>query len=133
MTMTNIMLALGDYRFGIDQAAYHTLQRSSEYRWQSQARAGRKPTWQYLGEGSDRITLEGEVLPHFRGGLEQVKQMRDQAGQGQPLILSDSDGKVWGKWCIMSIEETWSDLFQNGKPRRIVFRLTLREYGDDTP
>ncbi|MCW7552605.1 phage tail protein [Endozoicomonas gorgoniicola] len=129
--MSNIMLALGGYRFGINTAAHKTLQRSSRYRWQSQARTGRKPAFQYLGPDSDSITLDGEILPHFKGGLGQVNRMREQAGKGEPLILTDSDGNVWGKWCIASIEETWSDLMADGKPRRISFRLTLQEYGDD--
>ena len=57
--------------------------------------------------------------------------MREQADKGEALILTDSNGTVWGKWCIVSIEETWSDLMADGKPRRITFRLTLREYGDE--
>lgn len=129
--MNNIMLALGDYRFGINTAAHKTLQRSSQYRWKGQERTGRKPALQYLGPDADRISLDGEILPHFRGGLGQIHAMREQAGKGQPLILTDSDGSVWGKWCILSIEETWSDLTQEGKPRRIGFSLSLQEYGDD--
>ena len=129
--MSNIMLALGAYRFGINTAAYKTLQRSSRYRWQSQMRTGRKPALQYLGPDSDNISLDGEILPHFKGGLGQIQQMREQADKGEALILTDSNGTVWGKWCIGSIEETWSDLMADGKPRRITFRLTLREYGDE--
>ena len=129
----SIMLALGGYRFSIETAAHRTLQRSSQYRWQSQARTGRKPALQYLGPESDSISLDGEILPHFKGGLGQVEAMRSQAGKGEPLILTDSDGQVWGKWCIVGIEETWSDLTERGKPRRIVFRLSLKEYGEDKP
>ena len=129
----SIMLALGDYRFSIDTAAHKTLQRSSKYRWQSQNRAGRKPALQYLGPDSDTIKLDGEILPHFRGGLGQVATMREQAGKGEPLILTDSDGNIWGKWCVVTVDETWNILTQDGKPRSIGFSLSLQEYGDDYP
>lgn len=127
----SIMLALGEYRFSIDTAAHRTLQRNSTYQWQSQARAGRKPAFQYLGPGSDTINLEGEILPHFKGGLGQVKAMRNEAGKGKPLVMTDSDGTVWGKWVIVSIEESWENLTAEGKPRAIRFRLSLSEYGED--
>lgn len=57
--------------------------------------------------------------------------MREQAGQGEPLLLTDGLGNVWGKWCIKSIDETHSDLMANGAPRHIRFRLELVEYGED--
>lgn len=127
-----VMLALGGYRFSVSTSAYQTLQRSSRYRWQEQSRVGTKPAMQFLGPESDSITLEGEILPHFRGGLDQVNKMRAEAGQGKPLILTDSFGQVWGKWCIVDINETWDDLTETGLPRFIQFRLTLREYGEDS-
>ncbi|WP_330926821.1 phage tail protein [Candidatus Sororendozoicomonas aggregata] len=126
-----IMLALGAYRFSINTAAHQRLQRTSQYRWQAQQRIGQKAVNQYLGPGNDRITLEGEILPHFKGGLRQVDAMRTEAGKGEAQILSDSAGTVWGKWCILTIEDTWSDLGPDGTPRRITFRLTLQEDGDD--
>ncbi len=127
----SIMMALGNYRFSIDTAAYQTLQRASSYQWQAQQRVGRKPALQFLGAGTDTINLDGEILPHFLGGLGQVAAMRAEAGKGKPLILTDSDGVVWGKWCITSIEERWEALTQAGKPRVIQFRLGLSEYGED--
>jgi len=41
--MNETMMALGDYRFSVDTAAYQELKRSQAYRWQPQERLLRRP------------------------------------------------------------------------------------------
>ncbi|MCL6285588.1 phage tail protein, partial [Ruegeria sp. 2012CJ41-6] len=67
--MSNVMMMLGAYPFMLDTAAYQRLSRVSSYRWKQQDRIGRKPAQHYVGPGADRITLRGEILPHWKGGL----------------------------------------------------------------
>lgn len=126
------MLALGDYRFSLDTAAYQELRRSLEYRWSKQERLGRRPAWQYLGSGEESIELTGVIYPEYRGGLEQVARLEAEAGRGQPLILNDENGKVWGKWVVLRLEETRSLFGAGGAPRKIEFTLELRRYGEET-
>ncbi len=129
--MTETMMALGAYRFAVDSSAYQQLVRSSQYRWPSQERVGRRPARQFVGRGEDTVTLSGVVHPHYAGGLGQIDRMREIAGQGLPLLLADGRGKIWGLWCIERIEETRSVFFANGDPRKIEFSLTLAHYGED--
>jgi phage protein U len=124
------MMALGDYRFSLNTAAYQELHRSSSWRWPTVDRLGAMPAAQYVGPGEDTIHLPGVIFPHFRGGLGQVDAMRAEATKGKPLILVDGQGVIWGHWCITSIEETRSVFFSNGMPRRIEFELALLNYGD---
>ena len=129
--MSETLMALGSYRFSINTAAFTTLQRTSRYQWQAQQRVNRKPAQQFTGPDADTVNLEGQILPHYKGGLSQINRMREQAGHGEPLLLTDGLGNVWGKWCIKSIDETQSDLMANGAPRHIRFRLALVEYGEN--
>ena len=129
--MSDVLMTLGEYRFSVNTAAYKTLQRSSRYQWQAQQRFNRKPAQQFTGPDADTVNLEGQILPHYKGGLKQIDAMREQAGKGEPLIMTDGLGNVWGKWCITRIEETRGDLMSNGAPRHIQFRLELVEYGED--
>ncbi|MEM7047006.1 MAG: phage tail protein [Pseudomonadota bacterium] len=129
----NILMALGDFRFSIATAAYQTLRRENEYRWAAQDRIGREPARQWLGQGHDTITLEGVIYPAERGaGTEQITAMRNAASKGEPLILVDGTGHVWGKHVIERIEETQSHLHTDSQPRKQAFALTLAAYGDDT-
>lgn len=126
-----VMMALGSFRFGVNRAGYQSFSRSASWRWEAQDRLGRAPALQYLGPGSDEITLEGVIYPHFRGGLRQVELMRLVAGGGQPMILVDGLGWVWERWVIATVEERKSLFLADGAPRKIEFTLGLRAYGGD--
>lgn len=132
--MRTYMARLGDFQFGIDTAAFTDLQRSSAYRWEAKNRIGRQPAMQNVGRGADTISLSGTIYPHWRGGLGQMAALRDMAatGEPQPLVYAfETSGQYCGLWCIESIEETRTILFENGAPRKIDFRVTLKEYGED--
>ena len=127
----NIMLALGDYRFSIEAAAYQELVRATEYRWAASARIGRRPARQFVGIGEDTIELRGTVYPHYRGGLGQLAALRAEAGRGVPLPLVSGAGEVMGDWVIERVEETQQEFWADGSPRRQEFRLELAAYGED--
>ena len=128
---SEIMMALGEFRFGVSTAAYSRLTRRTDYRWKPAERHGRAPAMHYLGLGSDAITLDGTIYPHHAGGLGQIDTMRRIAGTGKPLILSDGEGRVWGDWVILHIEETRTVFDTGGRPLKQTFRLDLSYYGKD--
>lgn len=132
--MTDIMMMLGPYPFTLNTAAYQQLTRASTYRWKQLDRIGKTPAQQYVGPGADQITLNGEILPHWRGGFDQLDQMRAQAKRGKPLKLIDGHGGyVLGNWVVTRITETKSELQPNGAPGVIKFSMTLKEYGGSAP
>lgn len=131
MLGVNMMLILGVYRFCISNAAYQTLSRSTEYRWEEQPRLDNEPAMQFIGQGSDTIKLDGTIYPHFKGGLRQVTLMRAEALAGTPLMLITGNGTAFGRWCIVSVEETQTFFLKDGTPRKITFSLTLKKYGEE--
>ncbi len=128
----NMMMILGVYRFAINNAAYQTLKRQSEYRWQEINRMGANPALQFTGFGVETIDLEGVIYPHFKGGLRQVTLMRTEAGVGKPLMLISGNGNAFGRWCIVKISENQSMFMKDGAPLKIEFSITLKRYGEDT-
>lgn len=127
----SVMLGLGSFRFSISTAAYQTLSRSTDYRWQAQDRFGRRPALQFVGIGRDTIDLQGVIFPHFRGGLGQIDRMRSSASGGEPMILVDGRGRVHGKFVITRVAERNSLFDRNGDPRQMEFTLSLEYYGED--
>lgn len=125
------MMALGAFRFGVNRANYQSFTRSASWRWEAQDRLGRNPALQFLGPGTDEISLQGVIYPHFKGGLRQVELMRFVANAGQPLILVDGLGWVWDRWVITSVEETKTLFLADGAPRKIEFSVGLKAYGSD--
>lgn len=126
-----VMMGLGGYRFSIETAAYQQLERTDEYRWQSQERIGRHPAMQFLGVGHTTIRLNGTIYPHFKSGMKQVDRMRGQAGSGSPMFLASRYGRIFGQFVIMSVSETQTIFLANGTPRKVEFTLELKSYGED--
>lgn len=129
--MPSVLLGLGDYRFSVATAAYNTLRRQDEYRWAKADRIGRAPSMQFLGPGSQSITLAGTVYPLNRGGIGQLDAMRKEAGAGKPLTMASGRGDVLGRWCIVRVEETGSYHLSDGVPQKQEFTLTIEAYGED--
>lgn len=127
----NMMMILGAYRFCIGNAAYQSLARTTEYKWEEQKRLLGEPAMQFMGNGAETITLEGVVYPQFKGGLRQVTLMRAQAGLGFPLMLISGNGNAFGRWCITNVNETQTFFMKDGTPRKIAFSLTLKKYGEE--
>lgn len=128
--MADVMMKLGRYTFSIDTAAYQQLSHSASYRWPGQERVGQPQALQFTGPGGETITLTGVVYPQFRGGLQQLDDMRAEAGRGQPLMLVDGRGRIHGRWAIERVDETQDAFFMAGAPRRQRFTLQLRRYDD---
>ena len=127
--MAEVMMALGDFRFSVNSAAYDSLRRSDEFRWASQDVIGREPALQYLGLGKTTVEMSGTIHPHYKGGLRQIDRMRTEARKGEPLRWTDALGNANGLWVIVRIEETQSRHLANGAPLKVEFRIELGRYG----
>jgi phage protein U len=127
---SEVMMQLGSFAFTIATAAFDSLKRSTAYNWASQSRFGKGPFRQYVGKGDDSITLDGTIFTE-RAGLQQINNLRSLAGQEKPHVLVDQFGHNLGYWCIESIDETQTNFFADGSPRKQAFSMKLVAYGED--
>ena len=118
------MLALGNYRFSVDNAAFTQFKQSREWNWQAQSRINNIPSLHYTGKNNDQIDLSGTIYPHYKGGLDQINAMANEADKAVPLALIDGLGKTHGLWIIIKIDETKTHLNQQGVPLKIDFNDT---------
>lgn len=125
--MPDVMMMLGDYQFSIRTAAYEELRRKHEWRWKPVKPVGRMPKHHFLGPDEGTVSLSGTIHPHYLGGLGQIDDMRAVADRGEPQMLVDGMGKVWGHFVVMSLEETHRDVTAYGAPLTLEFRLELTE------
>ncbi len=70
------------------------------------------------------------IYPDFKGGHRQLEYLRQIAHMG-PHILVTGQGKILGKFVILSVEEKQSVFHHNGTPKKQEFTIKLREYGED--
>ena len=127
------MMTLGPVAFSVATTAFQRLRRVTAFRWPVIERVGRWPARQFTGPGQDQITLDGVIMPTYRGSAGSVEALRELALTGQPDQMSAGTGKVYGLWCLSQVEEDRSGLFADGAPRRVAWVLQLARCGDDVP
>lgn len=131
-------MKLGPFVFSINTAAYQTLQRQDQYRWQTIEVIGSELAHQYMGPGERTINLAGVVYTHYDAGrqpfsaevvgTEQVNSLRGVADTGSPMILTDGRGRAYGRWVVTSLSNSESIFHDNGAPKKQEFDLSLRFY-----
>ncbi len=129
--MTDVMMSLGSFKFGIETAAYDEMSKQHSWRWADQARIGRKSAQQAIGPDASTLSMKGRIYPHWKGGLGQISALKDLGDAMKPHIMVDGTGRIWGKFVIMKLSETQKHLNEFGQPRRQDFTLELKEYGED--
>jgi phage protein U len=126
--ITEIMYALGDYRFGVGTAAAQESDRTTTYRWADLPIIGQAPVSQFIGEDLDSFTIRGVIYPFFQGGFGQIKKMRIEAGKGIQLRLVVGTGEDLGLWTIRKISQRDRKFVVKGAPAKIEFELELKRY-----
>ena len=130
MTSSNtVYMRLGKFGFSLATLAYDALQRRTTANFASNARHGTNAGLQYVGF-SDVMTLKGELIPHFRGGLIQLPKMREMLKAGEPLLMVDGRGFVHGEWVIKGVSSDESEFISHGVAGVVGFQIDLEFYGD---
>lgn len=119
------LLALGMFAFGVNRLAYDELQRRQDWRHATSDRFGARPAAQYVGPGTDTITLTGMLVPEMAGSYSSIERLREMADTGDDWPLVDGLGKVWGNFRIAALDETHGAIMGGHLPRRIDFTVTL--------
>ena len=120
-----MLMALGQFVFGMSTMAYQDMQRANAWRHPSHARVGAMPARQYVGPGDETISLKGVIAHELTGKTKTLDELREMAGTGQAWSLVSGTGEVFGAYVIESINETGSYFMPDGTPRRIDFTIAL--------
>lgn len=131
--MARPLFQLGSFQFDLPNGAPQTLDRTAEYRWELQDRLLRDPAAQFLGPGTQSITLDGVLFPGFSGRQSTMETLRELAAAGEPQMLTDGLGRVYGKWAIRSVQEGLATFAPGGGARQITFSIGLVRYVEDNP
>lgn len=131
--MARPLFQLGSFQFDLPNGVPQTLDRTAEYRWELQDRLLRDPAAQFLGPGSQQITLDGVLFPGFSGRQTTMETLRELAAKGAPQMLTDGLGRVYGKWAIRSVQEGLGTFAPGGGARQITFNISLVRYVEDNP
>lgn len=121
-----MLMSLGMFGFELPTLAFQELGKKTEWRHASTDRFGARPASQYLGPGSDAVSLSGTLLPGTSGTFGALATLKDMGDQGDGFPLVDGTGVVHGAFAILSIDERQSVFIEGGIPRRIDFTIELK-------
>jgi phage protein U len=126
-----MLMVLGQFVWSINTVAYQELKRKTDWRYASNNRVSKRPATQYVGLGSDKITVSGWFSSTLAGDPASIDKLRLMADAGVPYVLVSGTGAVFGLYEIESITENTSLFYPNGTPRRIDFTLSINRVDDD--
>lgn len=120
-----MLMSLGLFVFTIGTAAYQELQRQTEWRHAANQRVGARAAYQFVGAGTDTITLSGWVATGQMGTPVAINLLRNMGDTGKAWVLVDGIGRFHGVYVITSLSETGTYFTRTGQPRKIEFSLSL--------
>ncbi|MEO0980728.1 MAG: phage tail protein [Pseudomonadota bacterium] len=82
---------------------------------------------EFMGEGDDRLTLRGKLLPAKIGGLTELEALREHMRQGAALPVMRGDGERLGTFAIMSLRDSHDHLLRDGIGAEIRYTITLKK------
>lgn len=125
-----MMMALGLFVFSLPTLAYQELQRQTSWRFAETAVLNVRPRQQFIGLGSDTISLKGELRPEVAGTAISLDYIRLMADTGKAWTLIDGAGRMYGLYIIDGLNETKSVFLSNGQAKKIDFDISLKRVDD---
>jgi hypothetical protein len=102
-------LALDTRPFSIDE-----VQRTASADFAAKPLIGALQRREYMGEGDDKLTLSGQLLPFKIGGLDTLETVHRLRLSGAPQAVQRGDGKRLGYFVIESVSETHREIMRDG-------------------
>lgn len=118
-------LALGDFKFILQQTQLNALESNLELTFSEIARIGNHPAYFNSGKFKESFTLEFDMLLQrqdiIEGFLEAVKLK-------QPFFMVLGYGKVIGEVLVESVKIKSESIIPNGASLKRTLQITLKKY-----
>lgn len=128
--MAEPLLTIGMFVFGLPRATFDELERDAQWRWGTNERFGARPASQFLGPGTETLSLTGVLVPELAGSYSDLDALRDMANTGEVHSVVLGTGTVLGTFRIDAIREGWRHMVSGGLPRVKEFSVDLTRVDD---
>ena len=88
-----------------------------------------RPSREKTGEGDERLTLSGQLLPFKTGGLSQLEILHSFRKAQMRLPVMRGDGKMMGWFAIEKIRESHKELMKNGVGFVVTYSIKMVRTG----
>lgn len=108
-----------------------TVQRSTSADFADKATMGGIAAREFMGEGEDKLTLSGQLLPFKIGGLTELEMAHSMRRAGQKLPVLRGDGVRLGWYVIDKIGENHEELMRDGVGFFIKYTIDMTKVSAD--
>lgn len=119
-------MILGNFVFSLKSMTQDGINRSSEYNWAEKERVGDLPNFQNLGIRQDQIEISGVFYAQFNPEMKTVDDIRRSQLTTQANNLITNQGKVLGRFVLVSIQENMSSFNKKDIPLKTEFTMVLK-------
>jgi phage protein U len=122
-------MALGSFIFGLSrQFAYHSLLRKSDGGWTEIQILTSKPKSSQTGQKSETLTITGRSM--YAVAMDRLDELRALQALRIPLPLIDGIGRNWGLWRINNVQETQTQIIDDGTAMVVDWVIELAEFNN---
>jgi phage protein U len=131
MAKISPQFVIGGIQLTVDDYAADTFKISSGHRWPKQERIAHETALQSVGPDVKGLSLSGTAHHQYGGSMFQLDQLEAKMDEGKPVIVTHGTGKVFGKYCIVSIDNDHGKLMDDGRSLENKWSIKLEKYGKD--
>lgn len=122
-------MALGSFIFGLSRNfAYSTLARKSDGGWTEIQILTSKPKSSQTGQKAETLTISGKSM--YAVAMDRLDELRALQALRMPLPLIDGIGRNWGLWRINSVQETQTQIIDDGTAMVVDWVIELVEFNN---
>ncbi len=117
------LMSWGLFVFGMESMAPDEYQRRRSWRHAATERFMARSARQYVGIGDDNVSLLGSLIPEVAGSFGSIETLAEMAGTGDPQPLVDGQGRQWGNYVLVNLDETGRNIIAGGIARWVDFAI----------
>lgn len=87
--------------------------------------AGAEQPMEFVGEGTNELSLSGQLFPRHLGGLDELDLLRQMRVSGKPQYIMRGDGTPYGWWVITDVNLRSRFLDRDGVGKQIEMTIGL--------
>lgn len=130
--MSDLVVArLGSIEFSVKAGTFSTLSRNTRWRVDKPEPMQGLGVPTSRGRADDTLTIDGTSYPGYSGNLSTVERLREAGDAGEPLLLVDGEGGIFGYWMVEGVTEKKGPFMPTGIERRADWSLTLTSVPDE--
>lgn len=129
-----MLAALGPFRFDITGFPANQIGRETSGRWPSHDVVGTAPVLEFVGPGTDQITISADLFPSdlHPSSPAQLATLRAAIRAGSTFMFVMANGDVIGRVAIEKVRESATHFRKGDGAQMISISITLKATGGST-